>query len=91
MYDLIRDTPIYQEMTRLAREEGLKEGEQALRDTVLDIVRVRFPDLTELAAQHVKILSDTGLLRHLAVKLSLAQSIEDARQLLLVTNQRYEQ
>ena len=99
MYDLIRDTPIYQEMTRLAREEGLKEGlkeglregKQALRDTVLDIVRVRFPDLAELAAQHVNILSDTGLLRHLAVKLSLAQSIEEARQLLLLTNQRYEQ
>jgi hypothetical protein len=24
MYDLIRDTPIYQEMTKMAREEGLR-------------------------------------------------------------------
>ncbi len=28
MYDLIRDTPIYQEMTRMAHEEGFEKGHQ---------------------------------------------------------------
>jgi hypothetical protein len=33
MYDLIRDTPIYQEMTKMAREEGLAKGlEEGLKE-----------------------------------------------------------
>jgi hypothetical protein len=100
MYDLIRDTPIYQEMTRMAREEGLekglqegrKEGEQiALREAILDIVQERFPKLTEQARQQVVSVDDTTVLRRLVVKLSLVRSTKEARQLLLQASQKHDQ
>jgi predicted transposase YdaD len=92
MYDLIRDTPIYHEMTRMAREEGLKEGleeglkeglkegeQKALRGAILDIVQERFPKLVELASSQVKLVNDTIVLRRLVVKPSLTRSMKEVR------------
>jgi predicted transposase YdaD len=104
MYDLIRDTPIYQEMTKMAREEGLEKGLQkglkegrkeggqiALREAILDIVQERFPKLSELAQQQVALANDAALLKRLVVKLSLVRSTKEAKQLLLQASQMHDQ
>lgn len=95
MHDILRDTPVYQEMTRLAREEGLQEGLQEgreeglqeglheLRQTVLDVVLERFPKIVRLAKEQVAAVKEPALLRHLIVKISIAQTAKEAKQYLL--------
>jgi predicted transposase YdaD len=103
MHDILRDTPVYQEMTRLAREEGLQEGREEglqegreegreeglqeglheLRQTVLDVVLERFPKIVRLAKEQVAGVEEPAILRHLIVKISIAQTAKEAKQYLL--------
>jgi len=59
MHDMLRETPIYQEILKEGREEGLEKGlEQglqrgqleALRQAVIDVVVERFPKLGSSAS-----------------------------------------
>jgi predicted transposase YdaD len=104
MHESLRDTPVYQEMTRWAREEGFQKGlqlglskglqqgfqagfrmdlQEGLRQAVLDIVIARFPDLVRLANKQAAEVNETETLRNLLVKMSVAQSVEEARHYLL--------
>jgi predicted transposase YdaD len=91
MHDILRDTPVYQEMTRLAREEGLQEGREEglqeglyeLRQTVLDVVLERFPKIVRLAKEQVAGVEEPAVLRHLIVKISIAQTAKEAKKYLL--------
>src|SRR5579871_4816952 len=66
MDDVLRDTSVYQEMTRWAREEGLQQGLQrgrsegrlegsleALQQALLAVIRESFPKLARLAKKQV--------------------------------------
>ena len=69
-------------------EKGLKKGRQegelqAQRETLLDIVQARFPELVSLTKKQTSITKDPQLLRHLTVKISTVQSANEAEQLLL--------
>jgi len=75
MHDILRESPIYQLI--------LQEGLQILRQAIVDIVQVRFPDLVAWAEQKIAQISDPTLLRHLSVEVVTAQSAEQARRLLL--------
>jgi predicted transposase/invertase (TIGR01784 family) len=99
MHDILRETPIYQEILKEGREEGLEEGlEQglqrgqleALSQAVIDVVVERFPKLVRLAKKQVAAVEDPDLLRHVLVKVSIAQSLEEARQLLLAVDEAQE-
>jgi len=79
MHDILRETPIYQEILKEGREEGL----EALRQAVVDIIAQRFPKLARLAKKQVAVVEDPELLRHVLVKVSVVQTAEEAKRHLL--------
>ena len=85
--DILRDTPVYQEVLAEGMEEGLEKGlEQGLetqRQTLLDIVQERFPAIARLAKQQADTIEDPEMLRRLIVKLSIVQTLKEAEQYLL--------
>ena len=86
--DILRDTPVYQEVLAEGEEKGLekgiKEGElRAQRQTLLDIVQERFPAIARLAKQQADIIEDPEVLRHLIVKISIVITYKEAEQYLL--------
>jgi predicted transposase YdaD len=87
MHDILRESPIYQLILQEGLQEGLQkghlEGLQMQRQTIADIVQVRFPDLVTLAEQKAAQISDPTQLRHLSIKMVTAQDAEQARRLLL--------
>lgn len=95
MHDILRETPIYQEILKEGREEGLEQGRQrgqleALRQAVVEVVVERFPRLVRLTKKHVALIEDPELLRHVLVKVSVAQSAEEAREHLLAVDEAKE-
>lgn len=88
MYDIVQQTPLYQSWTRKALEEGRKEGlekgkVEGMRQTLVSIVRVRFPRLVSLAKTQVAQINDPGALDDLIVKISTASKAQEARRFLL--------
>jgi len=55
-----------------------KEILQELRQTLLKIVRLRFPNVVRLAKKQTADMEDSLILRDLIVKMSIAQSAEEA-------------
>jgi hypothetical protein len=87
VYDMLKDVPIYKEMSRLAREGGLKEGReeglqqgqlQALHQAVVDVVLERFPSIINLVEKKITPVNDPAILRHFVIKLSTVRTAEDA-------------
>ncbi|GAC1367972.1 MAG: hypothetical protein NVSMB44_34140 [Ktedonobacteraceae bacterium] len=79
MHDILRESPIYQ----MILEEGLQENLQRLRQIISDIVQIRFPELVDLASQHVAKISDSNLLQQLNIEMATARDAEQARRILL--------
>ena len=93
MDDVLRDTPVYQEMTRWAREEGLEEGRQegrleGLQQAVFAILTERFPKLIRLARKQMAVIEEPEILQFLIVKLSIARSEEEAKQYLIEADEQ---
>lgn len=100
MHDIIRESPYYQEIRKEGRDEGLEEGLEkgreegqleALRQTVIDIVVERFPRLLRVARKQTTFTEDPVALRHAIVKLSMAQTTEEAKQHLLEMDEEDEE
>ena len=107
MYDILQETPVYQFMTKEAREEGLQEGLEkglqegreegreegleALRLATVDIVREKFPKIVRLARKQVAVVDDLATLGQLVVKMSLVQTPTEAKQLLLALDEDEEE
>src|SRR5215471_11253847 len=51
---------------------------QELRQTLVKIVRLRFPNVVRLAKKQTFSIDDSAILRELLVKMSIAQTSEDA-------------
>lgn len=95
MHDILRESPYYQEILAEGREEGLEKGREegreeerreqleALRQTVIDIVLEHFPKMIRLTRKQVAFVEDPAILRHLIVKLSISQTMEEAKEHLL--------
>jgi hypothetical protein len=54
-----------------------KEILQELRQTLVKIVRLRFPNVVRLAKKQIVDIEDSAILRDLIVKLSIAQTSEE--------------
>jgi hypothetical protein len=68
-----------------AKAEGKAEGEiQALRRTLVHIVQVRFPDLTEVAQQKAEQISNAGALDLLVQQIIVAPDEDKVRWALTV-------
>ena len=101
LYDMLRDTPAFQDIMKEGREEGLEQGleqgreegleqgleqgREALRQTLLAIVQARFPTprMLRLTKGQAAIIDEPAVLQDLIVKVSLAQSPEEAQRYLL--------
>jgi len=81
--DILRETWVFQEIMQEGEEKGLKKGLEELRRTLLDVVQARFPELSFLARGQIAFVEDLEVLRSLIVKMSTAQSMEEAQQHLL--------
>ncbi len=97
--DTLRNTKYYQKILKEGREEGLEEGleegiakgrreerQQELqrqREALVDIVLDRFPRMVRLFKKQADTIEDPSLLLRLIVKISTAQSSEEAEQHLL--------
>ncbi len=94
MYDILRETPFYQWVTRDARAEGLTEGRvqgraegqiSTARKFTLNIIRKHFPTLLPVAEKRIDEINSLSQLEHLANDLLGAQQLEQARQILFDT------
>ena len=55
-----------------------KEMLQELRQTIVKIVRLRFPNVVRLAKKQTADIEDSAILRDMIVKMSIAQTAEEA-------------
>src|SRR6266487_6577863 len=92
--DVMRETWAYQNIPQEGHEEEIpqrvqqaflqglhqahKEILQELRQTLLKVVRLRFPNVVRLAKKQTGDIEDSAILRDLIVKMSIAQSAEEA-------------
>lgn len=88
MHNMLRDAPIYQLILKEGREEGLEEGLiagrlEALRQTLVNVVQVRYPKLVKLAKAQAAMADDPDVLNALIVKLVVTQSASEAKLYLL--------
>ena len=80
-----------QRLIRESSKRGVKEGElQALHRTLLTVVQARFPGIVQLATKRTAEVHNTAVLEDLIVKLSLAQTLEEARQCMLTLDKEEE-
>jgi predicted transposase YdaD len=90
--DILRDTPVYQEVLAKGEEKGLEKGLkkgreegklEAQRQTLLDVVQERFPAIARLAKRQTDAIQDPEVLRRLTVKISIVKTSQEAEQYLL--------
>jgi TRAP-type uncharacterized transport system substrate-binding protein len=81
--DILRNTEIYQ----IIMQEGVEKGHQQelhdLRQILLGFIQARFQELVPLVTKQTAHITDIEILKHLTLKVGLAQTLEEARQLLL--------
>ncbi len=83
LYDVLQESRAYQRIKQ--------EGElQALHQTLLAIVQARFPGIVQFATKRTAEVHNTAALEDLIVKLSLAQTLEEARQYMLALDEEQE-
>ena len=82
--DILRDSPIYQEIIEQGLEKGREEGRiQEQREMLMRLVQLRFPELFALAKQQADGITNPEILPPVNFKLLDVQTLEEARQLLL--------
>jgi predicted transposase YdaD len=81
--DILRDTEIYQIIMQEGVEKGHQQELQDLRQILSGFIQARFQELVPLATEQTAHITDTETLKHLTLKVGLAQTLEEARQLLL--------
>ena len=89
-YDSLLDQdPYFQEQKNLERAFGITLGRteaiQAFQNTVVEIVKNRFPSLLDLAQRRVVQIQEINALQRLVVQLSTARNQATARRILQTT------
>jgi predicted transposase YdaD len=85
--DILRESPIYQEIMEQGLEKGREEGRiREQREMLIRLVQLRFPELLALARQQAHGITNPEALPPINFKLLDVQTIEEARQLLLTIN-----
>ena len=77
--DILRESSVYQEIV----EEGRLQEQ---REMLLKLIQLRFPELEALAKQQSDGITSPEILPPVNFKLLAAQTIEEARQILLSIN-----
>jgi len=83
LYDVLQESRAYQRIKQ--------EGElQALHRTLLTVIQARFPGIVQLATKRTAEIHDPATLETLILNLSLAQTLEEARQYMLALDEEQE-
>jgi hypothetical protein len=86
LYDVLQESRAYQKI----KQEGRKEILQEVTQKLLGIVEARFPDILDLARKQTTSIDDPTVLVDLTIKMSMAQTVEEARQNLLILDEEQE-
>jgi len=82
-YQEERQMPYVTSIERLAKEEGIQEGRlETLRETIIDVLRVRFATIPPTMGELLASLEDGTLLRQLHLQAITISSIEEFQQVL---------
>jgi predicted transposase YdaD len=89
--DILSESWVYQEIAEQGVEKGREQGReeerrqelQRQRQTIIGFVQRRFPEISTLAEQQTAKITDPEMLQTVILKLLDAQTIEEARQILL--------
>ena len=82
--DILRESWVYKEIGQEFLEQGIKQGK---RDMLLGFVQKKFPEVVVLARQQVDRITDPQTLQTIFYKFVDAQTVEEARQILLNLDQ----
>lgn len=97
--DILEESWTYQEILRKGMQKGLEQGLeqgreeerqqriQEQRETVINLVQMRFPELVPLAEQHLFFIHKTEELHHMILKLFAVQTAEEARRAITETDE----
>lgn len=92
MFDILRESPAFQKIMQEGWKEGMQEGRQegiqegilqGHRQTLLKIVNARSPKILHLAKGRGAIIDDPDVLEDLIVKISTAQTLQEAQNYLI--------
>jgi hypothetical protein len=83
LYDVLQESKAYQRI----KQEGRKEILQEVTQKLLGIVETRFPDILDLARKQTTPIDDPTILVDLTIKMSIAQTVEEAKQNLLMLDE----
>jgi hypothetical protein len=86
LYDVLQESRAYQKIKQEGREEILQE----ITLKLLGIVEARFPDILDLARKQTTTIDNPTVLVDLTIKMSIAQTAEEARQNLLMLDEEQE-
>jgi hypothetical protein len=97
--EIIRESPAYKRLIKKAYEESVQEGLERILEEVrkeelqqlwlllVKIVKARFPRLERLARKQGIVIEEAEVLTDLIVRVSAAQTMEEARQHLLAVDE----
>jgi len=97
--EIIRESPAYKRLIKKAYEQSVQEGLERILEQVrqeelqqlwqllVKIVKARFPRLERLARKQGIVIEEAKVLTDLIVKMSTAQTMEEARQHLLAVDE----
>ena len=81
--DILRESPIFQEIVEQGREEERQRRIQEHRTFLIRLIQLHFPELEALAKQKADGIEDPDVLSAMNFKLLAAQRVEEARLVLL--------
>ncbi|HEX6480322.1 MAG TPA: hypothetical protein VF043_15900 [Ktedonobacteraceae bacterium] len=81
----------YQQAFVQGMQQAHKDLMQELRQILLKIIRLRFPGAVRLAKKQTAAIEEASILRDLIIKMSIAQSTEEAVMLLLEVDEDEEE
>ena len=81
--DVLRDTWAYQEIMQEGREEERQQRLKDQRQILMTIIQTHFPNITDLAQKRADAIKDPETLQSLVLKMSAAQTEDQAKQALL--------
>jgi len=87
--DLIETSWVYQEIGQQSFEKGIEEGIiEGQRKTMMSFLQARFPEVIALANQQTNKMNSSEILQTVIDKLFVAQTLEEAKQILLEVNKQ---
>src|SRR5258707_176420 len=83
MYEIFKDSPAIQWIQKSGRADEHKKAVETFQQTAINLVALRYPQLKRLAKAQIRSLKDLERFQKLILDLSMAQSSDEAQNVLL--------